>query len=301
MTGHVPTSLTGHTQSFRPGTWWIDETGRFHSAFGVDESFDHFFFRHLGHLKLVVNPPGVSIIWDVHSVSGDAMALVIDRLSDSRDTVDVHLRFFYYGWVDERFQNQDDALKRIHEITRFQSVELIRSTYIDEHDVSAIGDATDLISNGFRLWESASGNLKHADQEKLSAYMPHVLIFRPGENEQNLIFSHVGSRSTAAQVYGEKWAASAVNEVSDSSLEPSNMNYDQRVSAAYGPTLETEEPRYDHVRALLHLESQSEPFWVSYERLLIHSLLHDGSPAVICLVNRTQNVSIPLAGGSLGQ
>jgi len=298
MTGHVPTPLNGQLQSFRPGTWWIDETGRYHTAYGVDESFDHFFFRHLGHLKLVVNPPIVTIQWDVHNVSADALAPVLDRLESCRDLIDVHLRFFYYGWIDERFQSQNEALKRILEISRFQSVELIRSTYIDEHDISTIGEASDLISDGFRFWESTKGNLKNANQENLSAYMPHVLVFRPAKNDRNLIFGHVGSKSTAARVYGDAWATSAVNEKSDASLEPSNLNYDQRVSAAYGFTLETEEPRYDHVRALLHLESHPEPFWVSYERLLTYSLLHDGSPAVICLVNRTQNVSIPLAGDS---
>lgn len=298
MTGHVPTQPTEETLSFRPGTWWVDETGQFHSAFGVDESFDHFFFRHLGHVKLAVAPPEVVIQWDVHSVSTDAMTPVLDRLGDKRDVFGVHLRFFYYGWVEEHFQNKDDALKRVLEISQFQSIELIRSTYIDKHSVASIDEATDLISNGYQFWESTNGDLKNADQEKLSAYMPHVLIFRPSENERNLVFSHVGSKSTAARVYGEAWATSAVNAISDGSLEPSNQNYDQRVSAAYGLTLDTEEPRYDHVRALLRLESHAEPFWVSYERLLTYSVLHDGSPAVICLVNRSQNVSIPLAGGS---
>ncbi len=298
MTGHIHTSSTDTSTSMPPGTWWIDEVGGFHSAFEIDETFDSFFFRHLGHVKLVVNPPSSSILWDVHNVSSDAMAPVIDRLEAIPEEFAVRLQFFFYGWIDEQFQNQRDAIKRILEISQFQSVELIRSTYIEEHDVSMISNATDLIANGYQFWQQTDGNIKKADQEVLSTYLPHVLIFRPAKKDHNLVFSHIGTKSTAARVYGDGWVASAFNEKSDKSLEPNNSKYDERVSEAYRHTMDTEEPRYDHVRALLHLDSHAEPFWVSYERLLTYSLLHDGSPAVICLVNRTQDVSIPLAGGT---
>ncbi len=298
MTGHVQIPITDTASPLRPGVWWVDETGDVHSGVGVDQSFDSLFFRHLGHIKLAVNFPRITISWDVHNVSGDALTTVIDRLTSYTSDLAVHLKFFYYGWIDEHFPDQRAAVERIQEISRFQSVELIRSTYIEEHDISTVSDATDLISNGYRLWERASGDLKRTDQEELCGYLPHVLIFRRSQNDQNLVFSHIGTKSVAAQVYGAQWVTSAFNEKSDASLEPSNLKYDLKVSEAYNRILETEEPRYDHVRALLHLGNHLEPFWVSYERLLTYSLLHDGSPAVVCLVNRTQNVSIPLAGDS---
>ena len=84
--------------------------------------------------------------------------------------------------------------------------------------------------------------------------------------------------------------------ISNGSLAPKNQHYDFRVSAAYWDVIKTGEPRYDHVRALIHIDG-SEPFWVSYERLLTYGIIDAGKPAVVCLVNRTQNISIPLAGG----
>ncbi len=298
MTGHVQNSTADSAFSLRPGDWWIDEEGGIHSGFDVDASFDHFFFQHLGHVKLTVNFPKIVLNWDVQNVSNDAMTTVFDRLLGYSDDLAVHLRFFYYGWIDEHYPNQRKAIQRIQEITKYQSIELIRSTYIDEHDLASVPDATELIANGFRFWERTRGDLKRADQDELCNILPHILIYRLSRNEKSLVFSHIGSKSTAARVCGPEWVSSAFNEKSDESLSLNNQKYDQKVSAAYGHIMETEEPRYDHVRALLHLDNHDEPFWISYERLLTHSLLHDGSPAVICLVNRTQNVSIPLAGGS---
>ena len=99
-----------------------------------------------------------------------------------------------------------------------------------------------------------------------------------------------------ARVCGPEWSASVHNMASDESMPPMNSDYDYQVSAAYRDVFKTGEPRYDHVRALLHIDG-SEPFWISYERLLTYSLIDDGEPAVVCLVNRIQNISIPLAGG----
>jgi len=298
MTGHVRTHVPGSAGALRPGDWWIDEAGGFHSGFEVDSSFDHLFFRHLGHVKIAVDFPKILVSWDIHNVADDALKAIVGRLSSHGSELSVHLRFFFYGWVDEYYPNQNTAIQRINEISQFQSVELIRSTYIEKHNIDNVSAATDLITNGFRLWERTGGNLQRADQDDLCSYLPHVLIFRPSRDDENLVFSHIGSKSTAACVYGSDWVASAYNQKSDATLSQSNMKYDQQVSEAYSHIMATEEPIYDHVRALLHLESHMEPFWVSYERLLTYSLLHDGSPAVICLVNRTQNVSIPLAGGT---
>ena len=79
-------------------------------------------------------------------------------------------------------------------------------------------------------------------------------------------------------------------------LAPLNRQCDCPSSGACRDALAPGEPRSDHVRALLHFDG-SEPCWISYERLLTYGLIDDGKPAVVCLVNRTQNISIPLAGG----
>ena len=281
---------------FPAGEWWIDETSNFHSACSVDRSFDALYYRHFGLVNVAVYPTNITIQWDIRNVSDDALAAVIERLSSCRLAVTVHLRFFYFGWATEQYSNPVAAIERIHRIQQFRSTYLIRSTYIDQHDLTDVKNGTKLVAHGYDLWEKTGGRFDKASQDELSAYIPHLLIFRPTLHGDELVFSYVGSKSTAARVGGPEWAASVHNVVSNESLAPMNHEYDYQVSAAYQDVLKTKEPRYDHVRALLHFDG-SEPFWISYERLLTYSFIDGGKPVIVCLVNRTQNISIPLAGG----
>ena len=289
---------TGESPStpFPAGEWWIDEIGSVHSACGVDRSFDALYYRHLGLVNVATHPTKIVVQWDINKVSDDALAAVIERFSSCRLAVSIHLRYFFFGWVAEQCTNPVAMIERIHRIQQFRSIDLIRSTYIHEHDLADIKNGTKLVADGYRLWERTGGRFDKASQDELCAYLPHLLIFRPTPQNDELVFTFVGSKSTAARVLGPEWAATACNVTSNESLAPMNRQYDCRVSAAYRDVLETGEPRYDHVRALLHIDG-SEPFWVSYERLLTYGLIDDGKPAVVCLVNRTQNISIPLAGG----
>ena len=281
---------------FPAGEWWIDEIGGSHFACGIDGSFDALYFRHLGLVRVAVFSTKIVIQWDIGKVSDVALAAVIERFSGCQLAVPVYLRYFYFGWITEQYSTPQAIIERIDRIQQFRSVELIRSTYIDEHDLSDIKNGTKLVADGYELWERTGGHFDKTSQDELSAYIPHLLIFRPMPHDNELVFSYVGSKSTAARVYGPEWASSAHSMISNESLAPMNRQYDNRVSAAYQDVLNTGEPRYDHVRALLHLDG-SEPFWVSYERLLTFGLIDKGKPAVVCLVNRTQNISIPLAGG----
>ena len=266
---------------FPAGEWWIDEIGGLHSAGGVDRSFDALYYRHLGLVKVAVCPTKIVVQWDINKVSDDALAAVIERFSGCRLAVPVHLRFFYFGWTTEQYSNPEEIIERIGRIQQYRSVELIRSTYIEEHDLSDIKNGTKLVVDGYELWERTGGHFGKATQDELSGYIPHLLMFRPTPHDNELVFSYIGSKSTMARVCGPEWAASVHNMVSDESMPPMNRHYDYQVSAAYRDVFKTGEPRYDHVRALLHIDG-SEPFWISYERLLTYSLIDDGEPAVVC-------------------
>ena len=281
---------------FPAGEWWVDEIGGLHSACGVDGSFDALYYRHLGLVRVAVYATEIVVQWDVSKVSDDALAAVIERFSNCRLDVSVHLRFFYFGWVEEQYSDLVALIERIQRIQQFRSISLIRSTYIHEHDLTDIKNWTKLVADGYQLWERTGGRFDKASKDELGAYLPHLLIFRPTPHDDELVFSYIGSKSTMARVCGPEWSASVHNMASDESMPPMNRQYDYQVSAAYRDVFKTGEPRYDHVRALLHIDG-SEPFWISYERLLTYSLIDDGKPAVVCLVNRTQNISIPLAGG----
>ncbi len=281
---------------FQAGEWWIDEKGGFHSAYGIDESLDGLFFRHLDQVRIAVNSPKIVVKWDVKEVLGEALPAVLDRLSQCRSNITIHLYFFYFGWVQEQYTSPSDAIERINQIQSFRNVDIIHSTCIQAHDLAKVRAGTPLIRRGYQLWEKSNGHFDKISNHKFVRFMPHVLIFRPDVSDGHLVFSHIGSRSTAARVYGRGWAVNALYQGSDSTLAPLNRKYDSQVCAFYENVYDTGEPRFDHVRALMHLDG-IEPFWISYERLLTRSIRHDGMPAVVCLVNRTQKLSIPLAGG----
>ncbi|NQV48669.1 MAG: hypothetical protein HQ504_12935 [Rhodospirillaceae bacterium] len=284
------------THPFQIGNWWVDESGGFHSAYGIDSSIDTFLFRHLGQVKLIVKHSGISIHWDSRHVEEGALPAVLGRLCECKKNISVQLNFFYIGWAQENYSDPLKAIDRIFQVKNGRSIDILHTTMMAKHGIENIDKATPLINRGYKLWDRSGGCFDKISQDIYPNYLPHILIFRPDRREENLNYAYVGSKSTAARVAGRKWVANATSRVSDQSCAPEDDDFAEQVSAGFQGVLDTGEPRYEHVRALLHPE-EGEPFWLSYERLLTRHMLHDGKPAVICLVNQTQDISIPLLGG----
>jgi len=276
------------------GVWWIDEKGTFQSAMGLDKSFDRIFLGHYGQVKFTSDRQGIRIGWDVRKVEDGAIDAAAGRLLECGSNSTVHLSFFYYGWVNEMLADPPTAASRILQVQRHREIELVRSTYMEEHDVSEADSAAPLIRDGFKFWESTGGRFNKAGNEWFAGYLPNCLIFRWNKREDELVFSHVGNKSMCARAYGDEWVADTIGQSLDLGVGPERQSYTDRVNLGIASAMETGEPNYQHFRTILYRDN-CEPQWFSYQRLVSRHTLHDGRPGVVVLSCQAEDISIPFA------
>jgi hypothetical protein len=291
---------TGKRAGVKPplplGCWWVDEKGDLHDAENIDCSLDSLLFRHFGQVKLTVNDHEIYIHWDTDSVTGDALPSVLDRLFRCCKNRKIRLNFYYFGWVREAYDHPSAAMSRIFEIQQCQRVDHIHSSLMNSQNIADIERASPLLKRSFKLWEQTKGRFGDVPQDTFSNFLPRILIFRPDRNEENILFTWVGMKTVAVKTYGRTWAQKSIGQVSNKSIGLESQFHADKVSTGIAKTLKTGEPNLDHFRVLVDKDNQ-EPFWVSYERLLTHHMLHDGKPGIVCTVSESQDVTIPLAGG----
>jgi len=70
-------------------------------------------------------------------------------------------------------------------------------------------------------------------------------------------------------------------------------NFSERVSANYLPVLYSGIPIVDHVYGLAFNDLEGG-VWLPYQRLLFQTHLVDGRPALACLTDLTENITIPM-------
>ncbi len=281
---------------FTFGKWWVDDRGVEHSASEIDSSFDSLFLHHLGQVKLSVSANSVKIEWVTNNVENDALAFVLEQLSRYQSNVPIELYFFYFGWVGEIYTDRHQVIERILQIQKNRSIEVLHPTMISNRDFSEIKNASLAIRQGFELWDTTAGRYDEIAVEKLADYLRHTINYQFSELEDELIFSWVGPESPSARIYGRKWATDIVGELSINLSEKESPEYVEKISTAMQHTFETGEPQLQHIRARME-DVNTEPFWLSYERLITSHRLLDGREGISVLCNLTQNLSIPLAGG----
>ncbi len=275
--------------------WWIDEKGVEHLNEPLNPSNEDKFLRHLGLAKLELHPNLVEITWDtglVHKASMVALAELFMRLNLD---VTIRLSFYYHGWVHEIHKSSFLAAERIEEIQKCKSVALLHETLIKTCSLSDVQFANHRIRKGFQSWEKSKGLFEKIDQSDLAKIIPHVLMFRPDEKEENLVYSWVGMQSTAAKINGLDWVEESTGEVAHRAFGCETQSFAEKVNVGIARTIISGEPLYQHIRTLVRLEDQ-EPFWMPYERLLTRHVLRGGGFAVICNVYPTQYVNVSLAG-----
>jgi len=274
------------------GSWYVDDSGSPHAANEVDQSMNDFLLRYLGQLQLTVSEQGIQIIWHVETVSEDAVRRLIDCLFHLPSITPVHLKCYFHGWASERSSSPRSAARRLDDLLSLRGLDIAGSAFKTSRCVSDIPRAAKSISDGYELWHRTSGDFRKADASVLASLLPRVLIFSPSREDGTLVFSHIGTRSTAARVHGFRWASSALNKKSDETL-PDNERYDKHVSSTYQAVHLSKKPAYDHVRALIHFDSDRDSIWVPFQRLVSPCTLHNGREAVMSLVIPTQDICVP--------
>jgi len=280
---------------FADGHWWVDDRGDFNLADGLDGSFDTVFLRHLGQVKLVVKQNKIEITWDSAFVIPDALESVANRLVACRRDISVSLVFYYHGWSSGPALNPTQAISRINQVQEIRDVDVLYSTRIEEKPVSETLQTSSIIQTGFEAWQQSGGRFDKYSNEMLAEVLPSALIYRPDNKDQNIVFSWIGHRSFSMQMHGQKWARGAFGQPYDRPMGTEEGNYISRTSVAYEEVWKTGEPRYQYIRTLFFTDGY-DPEWLYYGRLLTRCILHDGTPALVCLSDPVRNESIPLPG-----
>jgi hypothetical protein len=280
---------------FKAAVWWVDHNGQKYPEDPQCVFIENSFIQYLGHVKLELQPHLVEVTWDTVEVSSKAMEAAVNYFFEIKTDVKIRLNYFLYGWVHEVYWDAFSATERIKEIQVCKSVSILHETQIRDCPISDIRYASKRVQQGYEFWKKSKGCFEDLDQSDLSQCLPNVIIYRPAQKDENLVFSWIGTNSTAAQVYGEEWARKSIGKPANNSGDVESQSYADKVSAGYTKTLNTGKPLYQHFRALMRLEGQ-DPFWVSFERLVTRYEFRSGSPLIISDVYPTQYVNIPFAG-----
>lgn len=287
-----------------PRVWWIDDRGRWNP---VGEAADSqatgeynavletpvgrdMMYRHFGMLRLEETANRVSVSWDIRHVCESALNEACDYLQQVRQPV--QLRFCFVGWHEEVHSKGGSALDRMRWTRAYSGVTPLPRPSIWQRSLSEALNS----HNGFGLLlkglEENDGCLTpelRAEFERRGLMDKLVLFSEEGE-KANLVFSHIGEHSALRQVFGEAWAAEAKGRRYD--FAPCADGPMKRIWDPYEPTLESAQPRFDHVRTLL-CQPQDEGRWITYKRLLVPHRLPGQRRGLALLSRLTRAVAIP--------
>lgn len=284
------------------GIWWVDEAGKWRfvdpasaqahvrQPFGPDPAHEAVGYRAIGCVKVAVDDTVIFVNWDVREVDPNALGEVQDFLERSGRGRSIILNFFYAGWNKEHWRSGADAVRRIDCTSAFRSIELIDTVLMARRKLFDPDSANAEISRGLKLWDRAGGRLGSGTNPEFSELSQEALIFSPRPDDGCLVFSHTGPSSSFSQIYGRDMAEHQVGLPSD--YNGPDQAFAERVCTAYRQVLDHQEPRLDHIRALIHRDN-GEPIWAAYQRLLMPWRRDDGEPLLVCLTSVTQKISIP--------
>ncbi len=228
--------------------------------------------------------------WNVRTVQLSALDAVSNYLEDFCRNYTVSLSFYIDAWHHENIADVREAVNRIQSSVNFRHVALMDSVFVKKAGTYGFPWSTDLIRTGLLAYEQSKGYLSHPTMQKL---MPYLLVYKPYEVEDQMIIANAGPQSGYAKFYGNAWNRHTHGARYDS--DTPGAYYSHRVSEAYAGVMAKNEPRLDHIRAILE-RPNDEPRWASYQRLLFRGRLVSGAPVLVCLSDLTQHIDIPFLG-----
>lgn len=285
------------------GLWWVDDTGRWNAVdsigtgplgsnpIGTTLEHQQIAYRHLGMAMVRVHADTCEIAWDVKHVEMGTFSALTDFLGRQPSVSRIRLSFYFGAWQREIWRGSRPAWKRMLETTAFRDATPFHGATIRNVTVDDIPATSRPILDVYQAWERSGGRPGRPGADTMAAVHPQLLVFRPQGKDGRLHFSEIGAKSALARFLGREWAKTAVGKRYDRGQ--SDYDYEDRVTGGYAQAMETGEPRFDQIRAVLRPED-GEPVWVSYQRLLVRSFDADGTPRLSCFSYPTQDISIPV-------
>lgn len=158
--------------------------------------------------------------------------------------------------------------------------------YLQQHPISRIWtQGSELMQKTVRAWAESGGEV---ETEKFEEIRRHALMFR--KHDADWLCTEVGKDSAYSEWFGWSWARSSVGRPIGNF--PGGSSFASLLSQPFHEVHATHGLRYDHVFTQIVRGDERELTALSYERLIVGGRYPDGSPVLVSVVNRTDNVEI---------
>lgn len=292
-------------QSSGSGVWWIDELGRWNRldprsprAHERGEIPDNAFcndlmYRFYGMLRVEIGGSGLLLSWDVKHARERALDAALDFLRSARASAT--LRFYFGGWDQEVYRRGEEAAARLEWTRAFADVTPMTSTSVRPRPLSELAARKDAFGVLTRAFEASGGVLtaelrRFLEEQHLAE---ELVLFEPDTAQGELVYTHIGSASPIADLYGSDWVSGVIGRRYDE--DPCIAGSTRSLWEPYEQVVQQGEARFDHVRTLVAMEDR-EGTWVPYERLLYPYRLPDRRVGLALLSRRTPKIAIPFMG-----
>lgn len=299
--------LSVHHESDWATSWYIDDNSGWQPIVDVANDFPNvnpfsnstkdieIAFRHLGLVKVSTSGRQIVITWDLEHAHLKALESAISYLFGVKEPIKVLLRFCHAGWCEETYSTPQASMRRIIQLQALRGKPPEAGIFMRRHDVGELTVQqptvkSPLLNKGISLWETSSRSLEINDINTRRHILPNVQLLSLDKNDIYR-FHHIGSETLISQLFGEVWRRNVIGSAALRSH--ADTEFEDAVSQPYNSVLESGEPYYDHVRALL-VRSHCDPLWISYRRLILPYRTADGRDLLGVYVAPAQNISIPL-------
>lgn len=158
--------------------------------------------------------------------------------------------------------------------------------YLQQHSLERLWrDECKLMQAGVQCWAAANGDITH---EAFAPVREYLMVFRRAS--VGWVCSGVGSKSSYASWYGQRWEYSAIGR--EVPLLPGGQAHAAQLHQPFEEVRAAGGVRYDHIHTKMDRGEQGGPEPISFKRLLLGCRYPDGSFALASLAVRSHNLRI---------
>ncbi len=205
-----------------------------------------------GRVRLTTGSLGTEVKWDVQSPCHSALFTTMDLIQNMQPPF--VLRFCAMGWFEAVCDDAGKAIQRIEDVIAHGDRHFAARIFVRQVSPQ-VAKMPDVIK--FSL-ESQTA----PDDYTVDCFLDHFT--------SRFVVRRVGPKSAIGRVWG--------TFTSSQPCQPAG-GYGDTVSAAYAEVVETGQPRYDQVVALLRMPDGAHQ-WVPYHRVVLPSQNTTGPPSV---------------------
>lgn len=228
------------------------------------------------------------VIWSVRRANSASIAAALQWLSEDFRHSRIRLTYYFDGWQSEVHFGIAAVAARMMALEHHRDFPLARRVFRRPASSSEFDRTSGKRLRGFYAqWERAGGRL---DDDRLAAFLPYLLVYRPEEGSGLLRIDHIGEKSACAAILGTHWARTAPGGYYNYDLP--SAEYSDTVSGAYACALDQRAPQFDEINASMD-RAHAQPRWASYRRLVVPGRARRGQEVILVYSEFTGRPSLP--------